>query len=72
MRRFFHMDKELFKKWTEVLIEDSYDWKRIGISDDYCNKISEPRYGLRVIDWNDRSFEVVNSQKYMTFLLRYQ
>lgn len=72
MKRFFHMDKKLFDEWTNVLIDSAYDWKKIGISNEYCNRISEPKYGLRLINWPDRSFEVVNSQKYMTFLLRYQ
>jgi hypothetical protein len=72
MSRFFHMDKDLFTKWTDMLLEYAYDWKRIGISDDFCNRISEPRFGLRLIDWQDKSFEVVNHQKYIVFLLRYQ
>lgn len=66
------MDREQFSLWKDMLIEEAYDWKEIGISDDYCNKISVPKYGLRLINWPDKSFEVVDEQKYMLFLLRYR
>jgi hypothetical protein len=66
------MDEKLFDTWTLVLVDNAYDWKQVGISDDYCNRISEPKFGLRLINWPDRSFEVVNHEKYMVFLLRYQ
>ena len=72
MRRYFHMDRDQFSLWEDMLIDEAYDWKEIGISDDYCNKISVPKYGLRLINWPDKSFEVVDEQKYMLFLLRYR
>lgn len=72
MLKYFHMDDKLFDTWTDQLVDKAYDWKQIGISNDYCNKISEPHYGLRLIDWSDKSFEVVDEHKYLVFLLRYQ
>jgi hypothetical protein len=68
----FHMDNEFFDKWTDLLIDEAYDWKQIGISNDYCNEISEPKFGLRLLDWADQEFEVVNGKKYAVFLLRYR
>ena len=72
MNKYFHMDVDLFDKWTDMLIEKAYDWKQIGISNEYCNSISEYVAGLRLIDWQDKSFYVVNEKKYMIFLLRYR
>ena len=72
MYKYFHMDEDLFDKWTDNLIIKSYDWKQIGISNEYCNQISEPEYGLRLIDWTDRGFEIIDEHKYTVFLLRYQ
>jgi hypothetical protein len=69
--RYFHMDEKLFDIWTYQLVGKAYDWKQIGIYD-YCNKISEPEYGLRLINWQDKSFEIVNEHKYTVFLLRYR
>jgi hypothetical protein len=60
--RYFHMDQKLFDTWTDNLIIKSY----------YCNQISEPEYGLRLIDWQDRSFEIIDEHKYTVFLLRYR
>lgn len=70
--RYFHMDKELFDTWTYTLIDRAYDWKLIGISNEYCNQISEPEHGLRILGWDDRSFEIVDEDKYLIFLLRYR
>ncbi len=72
MHKYFHMDREQFSLWENMLIEEAYDWKQIGISNDYCNKISEPKYGLRLINWADKSFEIVDEKKYTFFLLRYR
>lgn len=72
MNRYFHMTGDLFDKWVNMLIEEAYDWKQIGISNEYCNKISEPKYGLSLIDWQDHSFKIVDEKKYSIFLLRYQ
>lgn len=69
---YFHMDENLFVKWTFALIDEAYDWKQVGISDEYCNTISVPKYGLRLINWPDRSFEIVDEHKYTVFILRYQ
>jgi hypothetical protein len=70
--RYFHMDENLFEKWTFALIDEAYDWKQVGISDEYCNTISVPKYGLRLINWPDRSFEIVDGHKYTVFILRYR
>ena len=70
--KYFHMDTKLFDVWVELLIDNSYNWKSIGISNEYCNQISEPEYGLKLIDWNDKSFEVVDEHKYLVFLLRHR
>lgn len=66
------MDSELFDIWTDMLVDKSYDYRQIGVSDEYCNSISEPEAGLRLIDWQDKSFEVVDEKKYTVFLLRYR
>jgi len=71
MYRYFHMDPTQFDIWTDQLIDKSYDWKMIGISNEYCNQISEPEYGLKLISWLDKSFEVIDQHKYLVFLLRY-
>ena len=72
MNRYFHMDEKLFDEWTYQLIDNAYDYRQIGISNEYCNQISEPEYGLRLIDWQDKAFEVIDENKYLFFLLRYR
>ena len=72
MDRYFHMDEKLFDTWTDQLIDKSYDWRQIGVSNEYCNQISEPEYGLRLITWYDRAFEVIDENKYLFFLLRHR
>ena len=72
MHQHFIMDKKLFSTWTDNLIIKSYNWEHIGISNDYCNQISEPEYGIKIIDWSTREFEVIDEQKYTIFLLRYR
>jgi hypothetical protein len=64
------MDAKLFDTWTDQLIDKAYDYRQIGISNEYCNQISEPEYGIRIIDWSDKSFEVVDDHKYLVFLLK--
>jgi hypothetical protein len=64
------MDEELFESWTDHLIGKAYDWRQIGISNDYCNQISEPEFGIRILGWYDRSFELIDEHKYLIFLLR--
>jgi hypothetical protein len=66
------MDPKLFDTWTDQLIDKSYDYRQIGISNEYCNQISEPEYGLRLIDWQDKAFEVIDENKYLFFLLRFR
>ncbi len=72
MYKYFHMDEKLFDEWTYQLIDKAYDWKELGISNEYVNQISEPEYGLRLVHWSDRSFEIVDEHKYTIFLLRYR
>ena len=72
MNKYFHMDVKLFDTWTDQLIDKSYDYRQIGISNEYCNQISEPEYGLRLIDWQDKAFEVIDENKYLFFLLRHR
>lgn len=72
MNKYFHMDAKLFDAWTDQLIDKAYDYRQIGISNEYCNQISEPEYGLRLIDWQDKAFEVIDENKYLFFLLRYR
>lgn len=72
MNKHFHMDDELFDIWADNLIDKAYDWKQIGISNEYCNQISETEFGLRLINWVDSAFEVVDEHKYTIFLLRYR
>jgi hypothetical protein len=72
MNTYFHMDPKLFDTWTDQLIDKSYDYRQIGISNEYCNQISEPEYGLRLIDWQDKAFEVIDENKYLFFLLRFR
>ncbi len=64
------MDAKLFDTWTDMLIDKAYDYRQIGISNEYCNQISEPEYGIRIIDWSDKLFEVVDDHKYLVFLLK--
>jgi hypothetical protein len=66
------MDEKLFEEWTYQLIDKAYDWRELGISNEYCNQISEPEYGLRLVNWSDKAFEVVDEYKYTIFLLRYR
>jgi hypothetical protein len=66
------MDVKLFDTWTDQLIDKAYDYRQIGISNEYCNQISEPEYGLRLIDWQDKAFEVIDENKYLFFLLRHR
>ena len=72
MNKYFHMDEKLFDTWTYQLIDNAYDYRQIGISNEYCNQISEPEYGLRLIDWQDKAFEVIDENKYLFFLLRHR
>jgi hypothetical protein len=72
MYQYFHMDAKLFDTWTYLMIDNAYDWKQLGISNEYCNQISEPEYGLRLIDWQDKAFEVIDEHKYTIFLLRHR
>ena len=72
MNKYFHMNAKLFDTWTDQLIDKSYDYRQIGISNEYCNQISEPEYGLRLIDWQDKAFEVTDENKYLFFLLRFR
>lgn len=71
MNKFFHMDDKLFDLWTDQLLDKAYGWKQVSVSNEYCNRISEPEFGLRLINWPDKAFEVVDEKKYMIFLLRY-
>ena len=72
MYTYFHMDEKLFDTWIYLMIDNAYDYRQIGISNEYCNQISEPEYGLRLIDWQDKAFEVIDENKYLFFLLRYR
>jgi hypothetical protein len=65
------MDDHMFGFWENMLIDEECDWKQVGISNDYCNTISEPKYGLKIINWNDKIFEVTCEKKFVFFLLRY-
>lgn len=65
------MDDKLFDTWTNLLVEKAYNWKQIGVSDVYCNSISEPAFGIRLINWPERAFIIVDDKKYAIFLLRY-
>ena len=69
MNKFFHMDDKLFELWVDLLIDKPYnfhyDWNT------HCNQISEPKYGLRLVHWTAKSFEVTDERKYTIFLLRY-
>lgn len=72
MNRFFNMDDKLFDTWTYCLLDEAFDWREIGISNDYCNNISIPKYGLKLHSWPEHAFEIVDEKKYTVFLLRYQ
>jgi hypothetical protein len=72
MSQYFHMDDKLFDEWTYQLIDKAYDWRELGISNEYCNQISEPEYGLRLIDWREKEFAIIDEQKYLVFLLRHR
>jgi hypothetical protein len=72
MQQCVYMDDKLFDEWTYQLIDKAYDWRELGISNEYVNQISEPEYGLRLINWRDKEFEIVDEHKYTVFLLRYR
>jgi hypothetical protein len=72
MNNIVEMDERLFDVWQELLIDNAYDWKEIGISNDCCNTISVPMFGLRLLNWPRHSFEIVDEKKYVLFLLRHQ
>jgi hypothetical protein len=72
MYTYFHMDEKLFDTWTYLMIGNAYDYRQIDISNEYCNQISEPEYGIRIIDWQDQEFQIVDEHKYLIFLLRYR
>jgi hypothetical protein len=72
MHDYFHMEPSLFEKWIDMLIDEGYDWKQIGISNEYCNTISVPKYGVEIVDWQNCLFKIRNDKKYTVFLLRYQ
>ena len=72
MTNTLYMDEKLFDTWTDNLIIKSYNWQQIGISNDYCNQISEPEYGLRIVNWQGREFEIIDEHKYTVFLLKYR
>jgi len=71
MNKYFHMNANLFDTWTDLLIDKSYDYRQIGISNEHYNQISEPECGLRLINWPEKRFEVVDERKYTFFLLRH-
>lgn len=66
------MSPEEFDIWVNMLLENSYDWKQIGISNKYCNNLSVPKHGIKLISWPDRAFEVTDAKKYLAYVLRYQ
>jgi hypothetical protein len=65
MTRFFRMDRKLFAEWQNAVKEN------VGYRE-LLSDVSESKFGLRLLNQGDRSFELVNHKKYMTFLLRYQ
>lgn len=72
MKQYFHMQHGDFKTWVDVLVSEGYDWKQVGISDEYCNELTIPRFGLKLISWPDRAFQITDEQKYLAYVLRYQ
>ncbi len=67
----FNMSEKQFDDYVGLLIDEGYDWQQIGISDGYCNNIMVDKYGLFLLSWPDKAFQVVDPQKYMYYKLRY-
>ena len=65
------MDPKQFDLWVDMLLDEGLYWAEIGVSNEYCNSISVPKYGLKLKIWSEMAFEVTDEKKYMFFLLRY-
>jgi len=65
----FTLSSTVFNDLVFWMLESGYDWKQIGISNDYVNQILEPKWGMQLISWPDREFEIVDEPKYIIFLL---
>lgn len=69
---YLYMTKELFSKYIDMLIDEGDDYRKIGESDEYCNSISIPLYGIELLEFSTRNVYIVDNKKYMLFLLRYR
>ena len=65
----FKMDKDKFKDLADWLITNGYNWEYTGISNREVNNMVEPRFGIKVINWIFRDFEIVDEEKYILFAL---
>jgi len=65
MTRFFYMDKKLFTEW-ETAVRQNRGFREL------IEKTSESKFGIRLLNYETRAFELINHRNYMTFLLRYQ
>lgn len=70
MSTLINMDEDIFTQWTQALKDAGYHWEARGIANSHCNQISEPMFGVRIVNWPERRFEIIDEQKYVMFLLR--
>lgn len=65
----FTLNEPAFHDLVIWMLESGYDWKQIGTSNEYVNDIIQPIWGIRLLRWSFREFEIVDEPKYIIFLL---
>lgn len=65
------MSESAFNILIDWLLDNGYDYKEIGISNLYVSNITGPEFGIRLLNWHDRMFEVTDEKKYLIFTLRH-
>ena len=69
--RYFHMSETAFDALMFEWLLDILDWKDIGISNELVNNIIEPKWGLKLINWTDRAFQITHDKKYTLFAMSF-
>jgi len=66
-----YMSEWAFNNLMKWLFDNGYEWKSIGISNMYINKVIVPAAGLCLVDWANRQFEIIDEKRYVAFSLKY-
>ena len=66
-----YMSEQVFDNLIDWLLDNGHDWKRVGISNMYINKVIVPAAGLYLVDWVNRQFEIIDEKRYVAFSLKY-